>query len=411
MFAIVRMARDAIEDLQMPRDDWGLKHSLQALRIGCYVHDGQAFAAIVSSPTGGAQAIVAAERDAIEKLSKRNLGRLEKHQRAAFGMLLTLGIHTHDICKDLVEKDVRGYDSFEFTIQLRIELEDANASESLGRLLILNGGFRFPYGSEYLGSGAAGALAITPLTDRAYRAILSAYGMHFGAAPVGPAGTGKTETVKDLAKNCGYGCVVFNCSDQLDYIVMGKFLKGLVGTGFWGCFDEFNRVNVEVMSVVEAVVKSILRRLEQLAGAVGPMIIIDSEIFAQPTMHMCITMNPGYAGRSKLPESLEILFRSVTMLVPDITFIVEIQLACEGILNSRSLAKKLAMLCRCCESLLSKQPHYDYGLRFVKSCIKTIGSAKRAQGIPLQEYAPAVKTHEKVELLKRCHVLVLNRSF
>ena len=218
-------------------------------------------------------------------------------------------------------------------------------------------------------------------------------------------------TVKDLAKNCGYGCVVFNCSDQLDYIVMGKFLKGLVGTGFWGCFDEFNRVNVEVMSVVEAVVKSILRRFEQLAGAVGPIFIIDSEIFAQPTMHMCITMNPGYAGRSKLPESLEILFRSVTMLVPDITFIVEIQLACEGILNSRSLAKKLAMLCRCCESLLSKQPHYDYGLRFVKSCIKTIGSAKRAQGIPLQECAPAVKTHEKVELLKRCHVLVSNRSF
>ena len=90
-----------------------------------------------------------------------------------------------------------------------------------------------------------------------------------------------------------------------------------------------------------------------------------------------ITMNPGYAGRTELPESVKALFRPVVVIVPDLQQICEIMLFSEGFLTAKVLAKKMTVLYKLAREQLSKQYHYDFGLRALKSVLVMAGDLKR----------------------------------
>lgn len=114
---------------------------------------------------------------------------------------------------------------------------------------------------------------------------------------------------------------------------MGSIFAGLVQVGAWGCFDEFNRINIEVLSVVSAQLKAIQNSL--ISGKPTVDIGVGGEIKIKrvagfATCGVFITMNPGYAGRTELPDNLKALFRPVTMIVPDLLQICEIMLFSEG---------------------------------------------------------------------------------
>ncbi|XP_067910590.1 dynein axonemal heavy chain 10 isoform X2 [Heterodontus francisci] len=292
---------------------------------------------------------------------------LSNNDRKKYNTVLIIDVHARDIVDTFVRDSIMDAREFEWESQLRFYWErvpdELRVHQCTGT---------FDYGYEYMGLN--GRLVITPLTDRIYLTLTQALSMYLGGAPAGPAGTGKTETTKDLAKALGLLCVVTNCGEGMDFKAMGKILSGLAQCGAWGCFDEFNRIDAAVLSVVSSQIQTIRNALMYHLTRFqfeGQEISLDSRI------GIFITMNPGYAGRTELPESVKALFRPVVVIVPDLQQICEIMLFSEGFLLAKILAKKMTVLYKLGKEQLSKQHHYDFGLRALKSVLVMAGELKR----------------------------------
>ncbi|KAL3146419.1 Dynein heavy chain cytoplasmic [Trebouxia sp. C0010 RCD-2024] len=307
----------------------------------------------------------------LTSMVRRDLG---GEARKKVNTLIITDVHARDIIETFVRDSVMDAREFAWESQLRYYW-DRTADD----LMIRQCTGLFRYGFEFMGLN--GRLVITALTDRrdhgdrCYMTLTTALTYRLGGAPAGPAGTGKTETTKDLAKSMALLCVVFNCGEGLDYKAMGSIFSGLVQCGAWGCFDEFNRIEAEVLSVVSSQIRQIQ---EALKNGLTRFPFEGKEIALDERSGIFITMNPGYAGRTELPDNLKALFRPVTMVVPDLEQICEIMLFSEGFDTAKVLAKKMTVLYKLAKEQLSSQHHYDFGLRALKSVLVMAGSLKRS---------------------------------
>jgi len=164
---------------------------------------------------------------------------IPKNTRVKVNTLLIVDVHARDIIDGFVRDSILDTREFAWESQLRFywdrDRDDIVIKQCTGA---------FQYGYEYMGewwfsqvlslvraglllavvvarastrhaprahAGLNGRLVITPLTDRCYMTLTQALTFKLGGSPAGPAGTGKTETVKDLAKNLALPCFVINC--------------------------------------------------------------------------------------------------------------------------------------------------------------------------------------------------------
>ncbi|XP_068243599.1 uncharacterized protein [Palaemon carinicauda] len=278
--------------------------------------------------------------------------------RHSLSTLMLVAVHSREIIKELIKRGVASDEAFTWLAHLRYYMTDGEVE---ARMLYCP----LPWGWEYI--GAEGRLVVTPLTTRAHHALVTAYNSHLGGAPEGPAGTGKTETVKDLARSLSMNCLVFNCSDDLDYISMGKFFTGVAADGSWACFDEFNTLDVGVLSVAA---QQILRVVSARREGSHNFTMEGSRPL--PLNHrgfIVVTMNPKYRGRVALPDNLKLLLRPVSMMVADYHSIAEVSLLSCGFLHARALASRIVDVMSACRNMLHPHYHYDFGMRAVKTVL------------------------------------------
>lgn len=183
-------------------------------------------------------------------------------------------IHYIDVVHILVDNNVTSPEHWLWQKQLRFYNYGENT-----KIRMVDAEFLYTF--EYQGN--APKLVHTPLTDKCYLTLTQGMKMGLGGNPYGPAGTGKTESVKALGGLFGRQVLVFNCDEGIDIKSMGRIFIGLVKCGAWGCFDEFNRLEEMTLSAVSMQIQPIQTALKQNLNSV---ILLDKEISLDPNSGM-----------------------------------------------------------------------------------------------------------------------------
>jgi len=312
----------------------------------------------------------------LQMLAMTVLGDLDPIQRKKCEHLITEFVHQRDVIHRLSAAGASSTEEYTWLLQMRYIYKDEG--EYLQRIKIRMANAELEYGFEYI--GVCERLVRTPLTDRCFLTLTQALCQKLGGSPYGPAGTGKTESVKALGVQLGRFTLVFCCDDTFDFQAMGRIFLGICQVGAWGCFDEFNRLEERILSAVSQQIQNIQLGLKKgMEDPESQIELVGRQLKVHGNTGAFITMNPGYAGRSNLPDNLKKLFRSVAMSKPDKELITEVMLYSQGFNQAKQLSKQVVPFFDSCSKELSKQAHYDFGLRALKSVLVSSGGLKRAR--------------------------------
>lgn len=305
-------------------------------------------------------------------------------------------IHKIDVMKSLSSKGCQTLNDYIWFEEQKFYMDNFNTSKITVR--IVHGNHQTNYGFEYL--GVVKKLAYTPLLQSVYTLFAESLEQKLGGLLLGPAGTGKTESVKSLGYNLGRVVFVFCCDESFNVESVGRILLGIAQIGAWGCFDEFNRLDESILSSISTQIEKIQNGL--LQNDSSKIFLSGKEISIHQNTGVFITNNPNYEGRSTLPDNLKTKFLEFAMVVPDSEIITNVLLSAQGFLDSASHAVMLVEFMESMKKQCSIQKHYDFGLRNLKTVIIHAGRLVRKMIL-----AGEAEFNELAVIQKSCYDVVL----
>ncbi|XP_050362992.1 cytoplasmic dynein 2 heavy chain 1 [Nymphalis io] len=284
------------------------------------------------------------------------------------------------VVQNLIENNVVTTGDWLWQKQLRFYLQDN--TEVVAKM----GLAQISYSYEYLGVNT-GQFVRTDTTDESF--LILTQSLHLGLVgnPIGPAGTGKTESVKALGCLFGRLVLVFNCDEAMDAECMGRLLTGVALCGAWGCFDEFNRLSSATLAVVSHQFASLLAAMRRVDPTGDRTALLNGkQVVVSEWCGVAATMNPatrGYGGRRSLPPALQHALRPLALRPPPRAELAARLLAASAAqphLQPEQLADDLDAVFTLASTLLSAQRHYDWGLRALKAAVGGARAALRGAG-------------------------------
>ncbi|XP_054010575.1 dynein axonemal heavy chain 7-like [Hylaeus anthracinus] len=289
-----------------------------------------------------------------------------KRYRDVLMSLIIIISNQKDVIKLLLHKNITRSTDFEWVAQLRYYLEENCVKTSMFNTSI-------SYGCEY--NYYKHHIINTTLTDRCFHTLMQAYEYHLYGAITGLPAVGKTTTVQSLAKAIAIQFRTFNCADILSYDFFCQVFKGFISCGAWLCFENFDSLKLELLSMIT---QNLICIFQAITTNLKIITFEGSTLNMNPTGHICTITNLGSFKYSNLPDNLKILFRTISMMAPDIGRIVEVELFAAGISNSKLLASKLVTLYKILSEQLWCESCNTFNICSAKAVVRSVIYLKRS---------------------------------
>ena len=276
-------------------------------------------------------------------------------------------IQFRDITEEVYRRKVASENDFYWKSQMKILLVDDS--------LVLNMlHTSTAYNYEYVGH--IDRLVMNPQTHKSFLTILTAFHQNYYVSIEGTTAVGKSSLLQELSKYLGKMYRVKNGSNRMTYNSLSMFLKGIAASGCWALIEDFNRADMEMLSLSTVLIETLRSSAKKNEDSTS---FYDGEKFSiVPGGFLAVTMNKFHKGRNNMPESVSTSFRPVALIKPDTLMIAKVKLLSYGFNDYNNLATVLCETLDLIKNQLPNRNHYDFEMRTLLQILKAAVGRKES---------------------------------